>query len=91
LFLVNSPYSNPDEIVRDVFEGYGKSWHIEEYHRHIKDQFHLENIQLRRYECLRIILMVVTISMYLLYTETRSLHHQLLTKNKIKTVAKMNV
>ena len=35
-FLVNSPYSDPEEIVRDVFEGYGKRWHIEEYHRHIK-------------------------------------------------------
>lgn len=73
-FLVNSPYSDPEEIVRDVFEGYGKCCHIEEYHRHIKNQFNLENIQLRRYESLQTMLMVMTISMYLLYTETRSLH-----------------
>jgi hypothetical protein len=33
----------------------------------------------------------MAIAMYLLYTETRSLHQQLLLENKIKTIAKANV
>ncbi|MCD6441034.1 MAG: hypothetical protein J7L86_04530 [Candidatus Marinimicrobia bacterium] len=47
--------------------------------------------QLRRFERPQTMLMVVAISTYLLYTEPRSLHQQLLAKNQIKTVAKMNV
>lgn len=90
-FLVNSPFTDPAEIAQDTFRGYGYRWHIEEYHRHIKDQFNLENIQLRKFDRLKTMLMIMAIAMYLLYTETRSLHQQLLLENKIKTIAKANV
>jgi hypothetical protein len=90
-FLVNSPLTDPTAIARDTFQGYGYRWHIEEYHRHIKDQFNLENIQLRKFDRLQTMLMIMAIAMYLLYTETRSIHQRLLTENKIKTIAKANV
>jgi len=90
-FLVKSPFSDPAEIAQDTFRGYGYRWHIEEYHRHIKDQFKLENLQLRKFDRLQIMLMIMAIAMYLLYTETRSLHPQLLLENKIKTITKANV
>jgi len=90
-FLVNSPFSDLQEIAQDTFRGYGFRWHIEEYHRHIKDQFNLENIQLRKFDRLQTMLMIMAIAMYLLYTETRSLHQRLLTENKIRTIAKPNI
>jgi len=89
-FLVNSPFTDPQEIAEDTFQGYGYRWHIEEFHRHVKDQFNLENIQLRKYARLQIMLMIIAIGMYLLYTETRSLHQRLLTEIKIRTIAKAN-
>ncbi len=89
-FLVNSPFTDPQEIAEDTFRGYGYRWHIEEFHRHVKDQFNLENIQLRKYARLQTMLMIIAIGMYLLYTETRSLHQRLLTEIKIRTITKAN-
>jgi hypothetical protein len=89
-FLVNSHFTDLQEIAQDTFRRYGYRWHIEEYHRHIKDQFNLENIQLRKYDRLQTMLMIMAIVMYLLYTETRSLHQRLLIENKINTIAKTN-
>ncbi|MGC9365403.1 MAG: hypothetical protein ACP5FZ_12665, partial [Fidelibacterota bacterium] len=58
------------------------------YHRHIKHQFHLEDIQLRKIESLRTMLTLVMIAMYLIYTEIRSLHNQLLLRSNVKTIEK---
>lgn len=63
---------------------------IDRDYRHVKDQFNLENIQLRKYARLQTMLMIIAISMYLLYTETRSLHQRFLTEIKIRTIAKAN-
>ena len=76
------------EVVEETFRGYGYRWKIEEYHRHIKNQFHLEDIQLRQFEGLRAMLSILTIAMYLIYTEINSLHNKLLLCSPIKTIEK---
>jgi len=51
-YLVSTDKPSQKEVVEETFQGYGYRWKIEEYHRHIKHQFHLENIQLRKIESL---------------------------------------
>lgn len=87
-YIVSTDKTCEKEVVEETFRGYGYRWKIEEYHRHIKHQFHLEDIQLRKIEGLRTMLSILTIAMYLLYTEISSLHHQLLLSSRFKTVEK---
>jgi len=42
-----------EEAVREVMEGYGCRWRIEEVHRQVKQDFHYESVSLRRYHALR--------------------------------------
>jgi len=87
-YIVSTDKKTERDVVEETFRGYGYRWKIEEYHRHIKNQFHLEDIQLRKIEGLRTMLSILTIAMYLLYTEISSLHHQLLLGSPVKTVEK---
>lgn len=87
-YIVSTDKTCAKEVVEETFRGYGYRWKIEEYHRHIKYQFHLEDIQLRKIESLRTMLTLVMIAMYLIYTEIRSLHNQLLLRSSVKTIEK---
>jgi hypothetical protein len=83
-------FTDPQEIAEDTFRGYGYRWHIEDFHRHVKDQFNWKISKLEKYARLQTMLMIIAIGMYLLYTETRSLHQRLLTEIKIRTITKAN-
>ena len=87
-YIVSTDKKTEREVVEESFRGYGYRWKIEEYHRHIKNQFHLEDIQIRKFEGLRTMLSILTIAMYLIYTEISSLHNQLLLCSPIKTIEK---
>jgi hypothetical protein len=39
-YIVSSDKKTEREVVEESFRGYGYRWKIEEYHRHIKNQFH---------------------------------------------------
>lgn len=66
------------EVARWAFKGYGARWKIEECHRHIKQQYGLEDIQIKTWTGLQSILAILTVAMYMVYKETRAMHMDLL-------------
>lgn len=83
-FLTDSNKTDEMDVVTETFEAYGFRWKIELYHRHIKTQYHLEAIQIRKFEGLQTFLSALTIAMYLIYCEISSLHVMLIFKSGIK-------
>jgi len=61
-----------------AFKGYGLRWKIEEYHRHVKQEYGLEDIQIRTFTGLQSMLAVLTAAMYMIYRKIRSMHIDLL-------------
>ena len=90
-YLVNSDKLTSREVCEECFRGYGHRWKIEEYHRHVKDQYNLESIRIRKYCGLQTMMSVVTIAMYLLYAQTRHLHDSLILESNIKTMEKNRI
>lgn len=90
-FLVRSEKQNKAEVIKQCFEAYGLRWKIEEYHRHIKQQYHLEDILIQKFEGLQSMLSILTIAMHLIYREISALHVKLLLESGIKTLNKESV
>jgi len=90
-FLIKTDKTNEKDVVEECFRCYGYRWKIEEYHRHIKTQFNLEQIQIKKFEGLQSMLSILTITMYLIYTEISSLHDKLLLCSGIKTLPKLKI
>lgn len=76
--LVKTDKATAFEVADWAFKGYGKRWKIEEYHRHIKQSYGLEDIQIRTFRGLQSMLAVLVVAMYILYKKTCSLHIKLL-------------
>src|SRR5690554_4349347 len=76
--LVKSDRTTAIEVAGWAFEGYGKRWKIEEYHRHIKQSYRLEDIQMRTFNGLQSLLAILSVAMYILYKKTSALHIKLL-------------
>ena len=76
--LVKSELSTAIEVSKWAFKGYGLRWKIEEYHRHIKQEYRLEAIQLKTFDGLQSMLAVLTVAMYMIYKKIQSLHVSLL-------------
>ena len=83
--LTRSPKENITEIIQETFKAYGFRWKIEEYHRHIKSNFNLEDIQLKTFEGLQSMLAILTIAMSLIYCSLSSIHLKLILQSGIKT------
>ncbi len=66
-FLSYLPTEDLSEAIHLTMEGYGNRWKIEEVHRHIKQTYHLEEIELRKYQGLKSFLAVFFIAMGLIY------------------------
>ena len=41
--------TQPVEVAKWAFKGYGFRWKIEEYHRHVKQEYNLEAIQIKTF------------------------------------------
>lgn len=52
-YLCDIPATTEEEAFEMVMEGYGCRWTIEEVHRQIKTDYHLEAVQLQRYGALK--------------------------------------
>jgi len=52
-YLCDIPAETEEEAFETVIEGYGSRWTIEEVHRQIKTDYHLEAVQLQRYQALK--------------------------------------
>lgn len=76
--LVKSKLSTAIEVTKWAFNGYGLRWKIEEYHRHIKQEYRLEDIQIKTFDGLQSMLAVLTVAMYMIYKKMLSLHISLL-------------
>jgi len=52
-YLCDIPAETEEEAFETVMQGYGCRWTIEEVHRQIKTDYHLEAVQLQRYNALK--------------------------------------
>ena len=66
------------EVAEWAFRGYGARWKIEECHRHIKQQYGLEDVQIKTWTGLQSMLAILTVAMYMVYRATRAMHMDLL-------------
>lgn len=87
-FLVHTPLTDPAAVVRHTFRGYGHRWTIEEYHRHVKDQFHMETIQVQKWTHLQNLMAVMTVTMAYLYAALDAWHQRLLVHDKVPILDK---
>jgi len=76
--LVKSDLATAVEVAKWAFKGYGLRWKIEEYHRHVKQEYGLEDIQIKTFTGLQSMLAVLTAAMYMIYRKIRSMHTDLL-------------
>ncbi len=86
--LTNSSLDDVDELIEETFIAYGYRWKIEEYHRHIKSCYKLEDIQIKTFEGLETMLAILTISMSIVYRELASIHIKMLLEGGVKTLNK---
>jgi hypothetical protein len=59
--------NNKIDILNQVFKSYGFRWHIDEYHRLVKQEYGLEKIQMRIFAGLQSILAILTVAINKLY------------------------
>jgi len=83
--LTRSPKTVIVNVISEAFKAYGFRWKIEEYHRHIKSSYGLEDIQIKTFEGLQSMLAILTIAMGLIYRTIASLHLDLILNSGIKT------
>jgi len=58
--LTRSPKESIVEVIKEAFTAYGFRWKIEEYHRHIKECYNLEDIQIKTFKGLQSMLANMT-------------------------------
>lgn len=90
-YIVSSNKQSQYEVISEVLSGYGYRWKIEEYHRHIKTQFNLEDIQLQKFEALQSMISLLTIAMGLIYSQLKSLHLKMLKDSPIRILQKNKI
>lgn len=76
--LVKSKRHSAIEIAKWAFKGYGLRWKIEEYHRHVKQEYGLEDIQIKTFNGLQSMLATLTVAMFMIYRKIASIHFSLL-------------
>ncbi|MGD9991938.1 MAG: transposase [Salinivirgaceae bacterium] len=86
--LTRSPKESIVEVIGEAFKAYGFRWKIEEYHRHIKSCYRLEDIQIKTFEGLQSMLAILTIAMSLIYRSISTLHQKLILYSGVKTMNK---
>lgn len=86
--LTHSPKHVITEVIQEAFKAYGFRWKIEEYHRHIKNCYNLEDVQIKTFEGLQSMLAILTVAMSILYSSLSSLHTRLILQGGVKTMNK---
>ena len=74
--LIKSPIENAIEVAMWAFKGYGLRWKIEEYHRHIKQEYKLEDIQIKTFVGLQSMLAILTVAMFFHLQKNTILAHK---------------
>ena len=76
--LVKNPSSSASKVAQWTFKGYGLRWKIEEYHRHIKQEYKLEDIQIKTFTGLQSMLALLTVAMHIIYKKIKAIHIDIL-------------
>ncbi len=76
--LVKSNLCSAIEVAQWAFKGYGLRWKIEEYHRHVKQEYRLEDIQIKTFNGIQSMLAILCVAMYIIYNQIKSMHLELL-------------
>lgn len=76
--LTKSHLATAIEVAKWAFKGYGLRWKIEEYHRHVKQAYRLEDIQIKTFTGIQSMLAVLTVAMFMIYRAMKSIHFDLL-------------
>lgn len=76
--LVKSDKTTAIDVAVWAFKGYGLRWKIEEYHRHVKQEYKLEDIQMKTFDGLQSMLAILTTAMFMIYKKIKALHFGLL-------------
>ena len=83
-YLMNHPAcKTKQQAVAIVLEGYGLRWKIEELHRQIKTDYHLEAIRLQRYEALKNLNALLWMAASFLYTRLEQLVLEIITEPEL--------
>lgn len=86
--LCHLPCGSCEEAVRLAFQGYGHRWKIEEVHRQVKGDYHLEDICLQRYHALKALNALFWSAVSFLYTRLESLSKEILFQPLLSLVKK---
>lgn len=86
--LCHLPCSSCEEAVRIAFRGYGHRWKIEEVHRQVKIDYHLEDICLQRYHALKALNALFWSAVSFLYTRLDGLAKEILFQPLLSLVKK---
>lgn len=83
-FLAYLPATNASDAVKRVMEGYGCRWKIEEVHREVKVDYHLEAVCIRRYEALKNFNMLFWVVLTFLYQTLYDASYRIILESKEK-------
>jgi hypothetical protein len=61
------PGIESEQAMKTIFRGYGHRWKIEQYHRQIKVDFNIEEVQLKRYQALKTLFQLLMITCFFIY------------------------
>ena len=86
--LCHLPCGSCEEAVRIAFKGYGHRWKIEEVHRQVKMDYHLEKICLQRYHALKALNALFWSAVSFLYTRLENLSKEILFQPMLSLVKK---
>jgi hypothetical protein len=87
-YLSYLPATSAEEAIKTTMEGYGNRWKIEEVHRHIKDDYHLEDIQLRNYSALKNFMTIFWLTMSMIYKDFESISLEMISSSGLKLIYK---
>ena len=77
-WYLTSLTGSPRQIMHTALEGYAERWRVEEMHRHIKQDFHLEAIALRDHPSLKALGVLVMIAASFIMELPQALMHEIL-------------
>lgn len=90
-YLCDLAVETAQEAVEMVIEGYGCRWKIEEVHRQIKQDYHLESVRLQRYRALKNFNAIFWTAMNFIYQHLESLCVDLVMQCEEKLSYKLSI
>jgi len=88
-FLCHLPdVFNPEIAAQKALEGYQMRWSIEEVHRHMKEDFLLEDVRLMTYQSLKTLLPLLWFALSFIYVKLKPISLEIIAKVPFKVLLK---